>query len=113
MQSLEVTFQAKVATVNTFDQLRSYYPVPEQIFVKFDVCNASDVENQVTAIITETRQILEQIVLDTSLKNIESSEVFRPKPVSKKLICIMEDIKNQFLHTGITMKRIPVRYLNK
>ncbi|XP_029037837.2 endoribonuclease Dicer [Osmia bicornis bicornis] len=101
IKSLEVTFQAKVATVNTFDQLRSYYPVPEQIFVKFDVCDPSDVENQITTIIMETGQILEQIVLDTSLRNIESSIEFRPKPVIKKLISIMEDIKNQFLHTGI------------
>ncbi|XP_076391381.1 endoribonuclease Dcr-2 isoform X2 [Megachile rotundata] len=101
IKSLEITFQAKVATVNSFEQLQNYYPVPQQVIVEYDLNVISDVENRVRAIISETCDILNKLLLNTMMKNIESDEVFRPKSVTKKLMSIMVDIQNQFSNAGI------------
>lgn len=101
LQSLEITFHAKVATINSATQVKNCYATPKEVMVEYNEYEIPDVGKQIDQIISEIKEVLDALVLKSSLKCIESSEPFRPKTVNKKLLSILTDIQEQFANLGI------------
>ncbi|XP_076668388.1 endoribonuclease Dcr-2 isoform X2 [Andrena cerasifolii] len=101
IKSLEITFHAKVATITSATQVKNYYATPKEVIVQYNEYEIPDVGKQINGIITEIEEVLNAIVLKSSLKCIESSEAFRPKSVNKKLLSILKDIQEQFANSGV------------
>ena len=99
MQSLEVTFNARIATATVAD--KSYYASPIEEIIQFDQHVIDNVGECINNIIKEVESILNCAVLKDNLKYNESSAEFRPKTISKKLSCILRNIQYHFLRTGI------------
>ncbi|XP_053977112.1 endoribonuclease Dicer [Hylaeus volcanicus] len=101
IRNLEVTFNAKIATVNSIAQVKNYFASPKEIIVEFDNYVLPDVGQRINNIIDQMKEILHCIVLKCSLNNEESSKIFQSKTINEKLICLLSDIQEQFMLTGI------------
>ncbi|XP_076280664.1 endoribonuclease Dcr-2 isoform X2 [Lasioglossum baleicum] len=101
VRTLEVTLHANVATVDSVAQVKNSYANPDVIFVRFKEYVLSDVGTLICKTIDEMVEVLNCVVLKSSLRNIETSKRFRPKAITEKLANILADIKDQFLHAGI------------
>ncbi|XP_076245317.1 endoribonuclease Dcr-2 [Calliopsis andreniformis] len=101
IQSLETTFHAKIATVDSALQIRNYYAIPRETIVRFDEYIIPEIGKRIECIINEVDEIISSILLKSSLKHVQSSKEFRPKSVNTKLSSILRDIREQFSHAGI------------
>ncbi|XP_076220926.1 endoribonuclease Dcr-2 isoform X2 [Nomia melanderi] len=101
VRSLEITLHAKIATVNSELQLQNYYAAPRESFCRFDNYIVPQVGTIINNRIAEINDCLDCILLKNSLTHQDSSIQFRPKSITKKLINILEDIKEQFAHAGL------------
>lgn len=93
---MEITFHAKVVTAIT-----SFYTNPNEKIIEFDQYVIDNVGKQINNIIQETVRILNCVILRDNFKYNESSVIFRPKSINKKLLSILNNIKEQFSNTGI------------
>ncbi|XP_060820377.1 endoribonuclease Dicer-like isoform X2 [Bombus pascuorum] len=98
MQSLEVTFNARIATATLSD--KSYYASPNEEIVQYNPNIINNVQWCINNITKEVDSILSCIVLKDNLKYNESSAEFRPRTTSKKLSGILKNIDYHFLRTG-------------
>lgn len=96
IESLEITFHAKVVTAIT-----SVYTNPNEKIIEFDQYIIDNVGKQINNIIQETVRILNYVILRDNFKYNESSVIFRPKSINKKLLSILNNIKEQLSNTGI------------
>ncbi|XP_033323014.2 endoribonuclease Dcr-2 isoform X1 [Megalopta genalis] len=101
IRNLEITLHAKIATVNSLSQVKNCYAQPNETFVKFKKFTLPDVGILIWETIQEMTEFLKSIKLKSSSKNLESSEIFRPKPLSEKLANILTGVMDQFLETGV------------
>ncbi|XP_078032947.1 endoribonuclease Dicer-L-like [Augochlora pura] len=101
IRNLEITLHAKIATVNSMSQVKNCYAQPNESFVTFEKYTLPDVGKIISQTIQEMTEFLKGIVLESSLKNIQSSEIFRPKPVCEKLANILASVNKQFLEIGV------------
>lgn len=93
---MEITFHAKVVTAIT-----SVYTNPNEKIIEFDQYIIDNVGKQINNIIQETVRILNYVILKDNFKYNESSVIFRPKSINKKLLSILNNIKEQLSNTGI------------
>lgn len=100
LQSLETTLHAKIATVNSAQQVQNYYATPRETIVEFNSYTIPEIGKHINCVIEEANNVLDCVLLQSSLRNIESNEIFRPKTVNKKLSSILEDIREQLAHAG-------------
>ncbi|XP_014473379.1 PREDICTED: endoribonuclease Dicer [Dinoponera quadriceps] len=101
IKDLEVTFQAKIATVQSVECIQEYCTNPKENIIKYDTYVASALAVDVNDIIEESVNVLKNIILDTDKIFLESSPYFQPKKKSSKLISIMKDIITTTTQTGI------------
>ncbi|CAL7946238.1 unnamed protein product [Xylocopa violacea] len=99
IKSLEITFNARVVTANT--ALTNYHSTPKEEIIEFSDYIMPNVGNDINNIIGEVKKILNCVLLNETMKYIESSHHFRPKFINKKLENILCDIQDQFLQLGI------------
>ena len=100
IKSLETIFHAKVAAINSATQVKNY-ATPEEIIVEYNEYDIPHVGKQINDVINEIEDVLKVIVLKSSLKCIQSSEICGPKTVNKKLTSILKDIQEQFANSGV------------
>ncbi|XP_017890637.2 endoribonuclease Dicer isoform X2 [Ceratina calcarata] len=99
VQNLEVTFNAKVMTSTKL--LEDYYVKPTEEIVLYNKYTVPNIGLHINNIINDVNGILENIILKDSLKYIESSKEFRPKSMTKKLMCMLRNILELLSNTGI------------
>ncbi|KOC68324.1 Endoribonuclease dcr-1 [Habropoda laboriosa] len=98
IQCLETTFHARIATVDT---PLNKYATPKEIIVEFDNYIIPDVGIRINNILNEISHVLKHIVLKDTLNNLETSTIFRPKPMKKKLSIIVKNMQEQLSSLGI------------
>lgn len=99
IQSLEVTFNAKITTANITH--KEYYTSPNEEMVIFNKYIVDNVGKCINNIIEDAKNILNYVTLKDLWKYCESSKEFRPKTLSQKLQAILMDIQYQLSSTGI------------
>lgn len=104
IQSLEVTFNAKITTANITH--KEYYTSPNEEMVIFNKYIVDNVGKCINNIIEDAKNILNYVTLKDLWKYCESSKEFRPKTLSQKLQAILMDIQYQLSSTGIYNARI-------
>ncbi|EFN79336.1 Endoribonuclease dcr-1 [Harpegnathos saltator] len=101
IKDLEVTFQAKVATVKSTDCIQEYCTNPKENIIKYDTYVAATVAVDVNQIIDDSISILKNIIFDTDKLFMDSSPHFQPRKKSTKLTGIMKDILTTTIQAGI------------
>ncbi|KYM88476.1 Endoribonuclease Dicer [Atta colombica] len=101
IKDLEVTFHAKIATVESTDSIHGCYTNPNEEIVKYSKYLISEVVNKINDIIKTTKEVIKDIKLNFDEIYKESSEEMRPKSKSSKLTTIFDDIGRTSLHAGI------------
>ncbi|XP_076751647.1 endoribonuclease Dcr-2 [Xylocopa sonorina] len=99
IKSLEITLNARVIT--TSRALNDYHSTPKEEIIEFNDYIIPNVGNDINNIINEVQTILNSIILNESVKYIESSREFRPDSINKKLASILCDVQDQLLQSGI------------
>ncbi|XP_011632113.1 endoribonuclease Dicer isoform X1 [Pogonomyrmex barbatus] len=103
IRSLEITFHAKIATVESSDCIQGYCTNPKEDIVKYAKYLAPNVIviEKIIHIIKTTKESIKNINIDLDEIYKESSKEMRPKTKSSKLSAIMEDIEKVTSSTGI------------
>ncbi|XP_043525578.1 endoribonuclease Dicer [Frieseomelitta varia] len=99
VQSLEVTFNAKITTAIITH--KEYYTSPNEEIVIFNRYIVDNVGKSINNIIQDVKNILNYVILKDVWKYYESSKEFRPKTISQKLQNVLMDIQYQLSSTGI------------
>ncbi|XP_011693477.1 PREDICTED: endoribonuclease Dicer-like isoform X2 [Wasmannia auropunctata] len=101
VRELEVTFHAKVTTVESSDCIQQYCTNPKEDIVKYTKYSAPEVMKTITHIIEASLEILKNVKLNFDEIYNESSPEMRPKTKSSKLTTIMTNIKTTTLQAGL------------
>ncbi|KAL6436316.1 hypothetical protein ACFW04_004692 [Cataglyphis niger] len=101
IRSLEITFQSKIATIESIDCIQGYCTNPKENIVMYMKNQTSEVITKITQIIEKVSEVLNNIKLNTDDLYNQSSLEMRPKKKSSKLIAIMKDIETITLQAGI------------
>lgn len=97
---MEITFQAKIATVDSTDCIEGYCTNPKESIERFTPYQPPEVMIQISNLIKETIDILESFNLNMDDLYKESSPQMRPKSKSSKLTAILKDIESTTTQTG-------------
>ncbi|XP_018354963.1 PREDICTED: endoribonuclease Dicer [Trachymyrmex septentrionalis] len=101
IKDLEITFHAKIATVESTDSIQGCCTNPNEEIVKYSKYLVPEVVNKINDIIKTTKEVVNNIKLNFDEIYKESSEEMRPKPKSSKLMAILNDIGRISSQTGI------------
>ncbi|XP_070162593.1 endoribonuclease Dicer isoform X3 [Polyergus mexicanus] len=101
IRSLEITFQSKIATVESTDCIQGYCTNPKENIIMYMKYQTSEVIVKITQIIENASEVLKNTNLNLDDLYKESSPQLRPKTKSSKLITIMKDIEITTLQAGI------------
>jgi hypothetical protein len=97
---LEITFHAKIATVDSTDCIEGYCTNPKESIIKYTSYLPPQIMTQISDIIKDAVEILKNLNLNLDDLYKESSPTMRPKPKSSKLIAILRDIETTTSQTG-------------
>lgn len=97
---MEITFQAKIATVKPTECIQDYCTNPKEDVVKYVEYKPPPVSIKLDEIIEDSIKVLNSVTLNTDKLFVESSQPFQPKKKSSKLISIMKDIQTTTLQAG-------------
>ncbi|KYN08971.1 Endoribonuclease Dicer [Trachymyrmex cornetzi] len=101
IKTLEITFHAKIATIESTDSIQGYCTNPNEEIVKYSKYLVPEVVNKINDFIETTKEIVKNIKLNFDEIYKESSEEMRPKSKSHKLMAILDDIARTSLQAGI------------
>ncbi|XP_025991526.1 endoribonuclease dcr-1 [Solenopsis invicta] len=101
IRSLEITFHAKIATVDSSDCIQGYCTNPKEEIIKYKKHPVPEVLEKINSIVNTSIEIVKNVKLNLDLIYNESSEPMRPKSKSSKLKAILTDIATTTSHTGI------------
>ncbi|KAG5314150.1 DICER Endoribonuclease, partial [Acromyrmex insinuator] len=101
IRNLEVTFHAKIATVESTDSIQGYCTNPNEEIVKYSKYLVPEVINKINDIIKTTNEVIKNIKLNFDDIYKESSEEMRPKSKSSKLMAILDDVGKISSQAGI------------
>ncbi|XP_033221777.1 endoribonuclease Dicer isoform X2 [Belonocnema kinseyi] len=101
IESLEVTFQSRVASVPSTACVAGYSTNPKESIVLHSPHKKSPLEPAVNTILTEAVEILKVVKLSQPSDNNDSSTIFKPKAKGEKLMNILKDIDENLQLTGI------------
>ncbi|XP_015599757.1 endoribonuclease Dicer isoform X2 [Cephus cinctus] len=120
IQQLEITFHAKVATVESASIVKGYSTNPIEKIVKFDFPISLPIVEVLEKLLISIECILNLVSLPNFHDNNLSSEVFKPKSKNSKLISIIQDIRSHVTQLGlfggdkaILLHMIQLEYLKK
>lgn len=99
-QTLEITFQSRIATVESHSEIQSYSTNPVESIIRYDSYEPSPCITNYIRILEDATQILNTVSLTNELYINESSDVFKPRSKNSNLKCILEDTKIHILQTG-------------
>lgn len=97
---MEITFHAKIATVDSTDCIEGHCTNPKEIIVKYTAYQPPKIMMQISDMIKEAIKILKNLNLNLDDIYKESSPQMRPKPKSSKLGAILKDIESITSQTG-------------
>lgn len=100
LQSLEITFQSKIATVESTDSIRGYCTNPKEDIIMYKEYPTCEIIEKVNQIIKESIEVLKNINLNFDDLYKESSPQMRPKTKSSKLTAVMKDIETTTMQLG-------------
>lgn len=101
IKSLEITFQSKIATVESTDSIRGYCTNPKEDIIMYKEYPTCEIIEKVNQIIKESIEVLKNINLNFDDLYKESSPQMRPKTKSSKLTAVMKDIETTTMQLGI------------
>ncbi|KYQ55277.1 Endoribonuclease Dicer [Trachymyrmex zeteki] len=101
IRSLEITFHAKITTVESTDSIQDYCTNPKEKIVKYLKYLVPEVVKKINVIINKTKEIVTNMKLNFDEIYKESSKEMRPKSKSSKLLAILDDIGRTSLQAGI------------
>ncbi|XP_076635506.1 endoribonuclease Dcr-2 [Colletes latitarsis] len=101
IENLEITYNAKIITVRSALQIKSYFACPNETVVLFDEYTISNIGKNVNNIIDEMNKILKDIILQSTLRNNESSIEFQSPSKEKKISHMLHDMQIQLTAKGI------------
>ncbi|XP_012287234.1 endoribonuclease Dicer [Orussus abietinus] len=101
IRSLEVTFHAKIATLQSYAIVQNYATKPNEYVVLFTPLEANKLITEVEEVLNDMISILNIVQLPNVCTNNDSSDVFQPKSKNSKLICVIEDIRDHVYQTGV------------
>ncbi|XP_051175293.1 endoribonuclease Dicer-like isoform X2 [Leptopilina boulardi] len=99
IESLEVTFNAKIASIESLAIIAGFSTNPRENCIKYN--EILECPKEVDDIINEVTEILKIIKIPQPSDNNLSTSVFKAQSRSEKLINILFDIKENLLNTGI------------
>ncbi|XP_036140493.1 endoribonuclease Dicer isoform X2 [Monomorium pharaonis] len=101
IRSLEITFHAKIATVESTDSIQGCCTNPKETIIEYKEYPVPNVMEKITLIISTTMNSLKNVMFNLDLIYNESSKEMRPKSKSSKLQAIFNDVAGTSLNTGI------------
>ncbi|XP_076178399.1 endoribonuclease Dcr-2 isoform X3 [Ptiloglossa arizonensis] len=101
IQNLEVTFQAKIITVMSRVEIEDYCASPREVVIKYNEYIIPNLGRDIIRTIDEINEMLKHIILKSDLNSTESSKELQPRSKIKKLICMLQDIQEHFMLTGL------------
>ncbi|KMQ96898.1 endoribonuclease dicer [Lasius niger] len=101
IKSLEITFQSKIATVESTNCIQGYCTNPKENIIMFMKYQTSEVIEKIIQLIKISTEVLKNTNLNFDDLYKESSPQMRPKTKSSKLTAVMRDIETTTLQTGI------------
>ncbi|EZA61552.1 Endoribonuclease Dicer [Ooceraea biroi] len=101
IRSLEITFHAKIATVDSPDCIQGYCTNPSETIVTYREYQLPEVVKKITQMVENITDIFNNINLDVDSLYLESSAQMRPKKKLTKLLSIIRDIQVTASHGGI------------
>lgn len=97
---MEITFQAKVATVESTDCIQGYCTNPTEKIASYTEYTLPKVAEEVNKKIECIMEVLKNINLTTDMCFMESSQQMQPKKKSSKLMSIIRDVQTTTSQTG-------------
>lgn len=100
VRELEITFHAKVVTVQTETPVEEYGK-PRECLVEYEPPTETNTIKKLNEIIKEAIDILDIVQLQSFNLNTDSSEVFQPRSKSAKIKCIFLDLQEHVKTQGL------------
>ncbi|KAK0080172.1 hypothetical protein PV326_008304 [Microctonus aethiopoides] len=100
VRDLEITFHAKVITVDSLAPIKGYGKPTEMIHC-YDSPIESNIQKSLDKYIDYAIEVLDMVNLSQIASQNESSKIFQPRSKSLKLKCIFEDIREHCKTQGL------------
>lgn len=97
---MEITFHAKIATVDSTDCIEGYCTNPKEVIAKYTAYQPPQIMMQISDMIKAAVEILTNLNLNLDDIYKESSPQMRPKSKSSKLSGILKNIESITSQTG-------------
>ncbi|XP_031782799.1 endoribonuclease Dicer [Nasonia vitripennis] len=101
LRELEVTFQAKIITVESLAYVTDYATNPKEFVEYYETPHKISLLNEISAIVEYASSILKQVVLPNRMENPESSMIFKPVSKTIKLNRILSDVEEHLTDMGL------------
>ncbi|XP_020280276.1 endoribonuclease Dicer [Pseudomyrmex gracilis] len=92
IRTLEITFQAKVATVDSTNSVQGFCTNPKEFIVKYEEYKIPAMVEKINLMTEESSNILKNLTFSIDLIYYESAPEFRPKTKCSKFESIIRDI---------------------
>ncbi|KYM95939.1 Endoribonuclease Dicer [Cyphomyrmex costatus] len=101
IKALEITFHAKIATVDSIDSIQEYCTNPKEKIITYTQCLVPEIMKQLNDVINTSTEVCKNLKLNFDEIYKESSNKMKPRSKSSKLILILEDIEKVTLQAGL------------
>lgn len=96
---MEITFHAKIATVESTDYIQGYCTNPKEDIIRYTK-SIPEIITVITSVIESITETLRHVKLKLDEIYYESSEKMRPKTKSSKLVGILKNIETTTSQIG-------------